>query len=308
MSFRINTNIEAFDAERNLQGTAMSYQQSVQRLSSGLRINSAADDAAGLSISEKMRAQINGLQQAQSNAQDGISMLQTGEGALNEVHAILQRMRELGVQAENGTLGTADEAAIGAELSQLTSEIDRIANVTNFNGTQLLNGSLNMSLQIGEGLQAFQSYETIKVSLSSAYGAQVTATGSANIGSVAGTNSLQAAVTAFVTNSASANVATATAASFTAAAVSLVYSVDQAISDISSVRSMFGAIQNRLQHSINNLSVAQENTSASESRIRDTDMAMETVNFTKAQILQQAATSILSQANQAPQGVLRLLG
>ena len=302
MSFRINTNIEAFTAQRNLQQTAGMYAKSVERLSSGLRINRAGDDAAGLSISEKMRSQINGLAQAQRNAQDGISMVQTGEGALNEVHSILQRMRELGVQASNGTLSTEDESAIGAELGQLTSELDRIASVTNFNGQRLLNGSLDtgnggtaVTLQIGEGLSAFQGSETLSVAVSSA--------ASGSIGSVSG-SSLQTNVGSFVANSTATG---ATTASFQQSAVSLVGSIDKAISDVSKIRAKFGSIQNRLEHTIANLGVAQTNLSSSESRIRDVDMAAETVSFTKAQILQQAGTSILAQANQAPQGVLALL-
>ena len=302
MSFRINTNVDAFDAQRNLGVTAMEFSKSIEKLSSGLRINRAGDDAAGLSISEKMRSQISGLAQAQRNAQDGISMVQTGEGALNEVHSILQRMRELGVQASNGTLSTEDESAIGAELGQLTSELDRIANVTNFNGQRLLNGSLDtgnggtaVTLQIGEGLSAFQGSETLSVAVSSA--------ASGSIGSVSG-SSLQTNVGSFVANSTATG---ATTASFQQSAVSLVGSIDKAISDVSKIRAKFGSIQNRLEHTIANLGVAQTNLSSSESRIRDVDMAAETVSFTKAQILQQAGTSILAQANQAPQGVLSLL-
>src|SRR5919197_5676428 len=192
MGMRINTNVEAFNAQRNLASTATMYAKSVEKLSSGLRINRAGDDAAGLSISEKLRAQTRGLAQAQRNAQDGISMLQTGEGALNEVHSILQRMREMAVQAENGSLSTADEASISSELTQLTSELDRIANVTNFNGTSLLNGSLSsndMTLKIGEGLQAFQgSGETITITVAS--------TATASIGSVNG-SALSSAVGSF---------------------------------------------------------------------------------------------------------------
>lgn len=267
MGVRINTNIEAFNAQRNLGITALQFAKSVEKLSSGLRINRAADDAAGLSISEKLRAQVKGLNQAIRNAQDGISLIQTAEGALNETHSILQRMRELAVQAANGTLATADVAAIQSEVDALVAEVTRIADSTQFNGMTLLNGSITtLTLQVGAN-----NNQSISITLSS-----MTA-GSLSISSL----DIDAANT--------------------------IATIDAAIEDVSDLRSDLGALQNRLEHTIANLSVASENLSASESRIRDVDMAAEIVFFTKTQILQQAGTAILAQANQAPQFVLQLL-
>jgi flagellin len=285
MGFRINTNIEALNAQRNLSLTATMFAKSVERLSSGLRINRAGDDAAGLSISEKLRAQVRGLNQAIRNAQDGISMIQTAEGALNEVHSILQRMRELGIQAANETLSTEDLQAIGSELTALQNEIDRIAQTTNFNGTVLMNASKSLTLHIGSGTSVA---EQLTVQLSNM---QSSAIGSTD----GGTTYLGDAVSAFTTGRTAAD------------ARALVDSIDQALKDVSTFRASLGAYQNRLEHTIANLGVASENLAASESRIRDVDMAAEMVNFTRAQILQQAGTAILAQANVAPQGVLSLL-
>ncbi len=286
MGMRINTNIEALNAQRNLSVTAFNLAKSIEKLSSGLRINRAGDDAAGLSISEKLRAQVRGLNQAIRNAQDGISLIQTAEGALNEVHSILQRMRELAVQAANDTLSADDRAAVASEVSALRDEINRIATTTQFNGKVLLDGtyaSTGITLQIGAN-----AGQTVSVTI-----ADMRATA---VGTVAGgPASLDAAVTAFVGGP------NATTAS------DLMNSVDKAITDVSSTRSSLGAYQNRLEHTIANLGVAAENLAASESRIRDVDMAAETVNFTKTSILQQAGVAILAQANQAPQAVLALL-
>ena len=286
MSLRINTNVDAIDVQRNMQLTSTAYSASVRKLSSGLRINSAADDAAGLAISQKLTGEINGLGQAQRNAQDGISLIQTGEGALNETQTILQRMNELAVQASNGTLNTEDESAIAGELKQLQGAMDDISNQTQFNGINLLGTAAatqqTVTLQVGANAN-----ETLSVTLKNM--------GSGFVGSVAGATTLSAAISAFSTTTSQAN------------ATTLLTSIQQAISDVSAQRAAFGASQNRLQDTIDNLGVGQENMQASNSRIKDVDMAAEMVNFTKLGILAQAGTSILSQANQSSQGVLSLL-
>jgi flagellin len=284
MSLRIQTNVEAFDAHRQLQNTADKAAKSMQKLSSGYRINSAADDAAGLAISEKMQAQIGGLDQAQRNAQDGVSLVQTGEGALNEVDSMLQRVRDLKVQYSNGTLSSDDKQAISAEVQQLGSEISDITKNTSFNGIKLLSGGSAVTLQVGAG-----SADTISLNateMSGAIGTSGTG-GLKEIMDIGSAGSVSAADTAF-------------------SGLSL-DNIDAAIKNVSTVRSAFGAIQNRLEHRLNNLSTYQENLVSSESRIRDVDMASEMVNFTKLGILQQAGTSMLAQANQAPQNVLSLL-
>ena len=267
MSLRIQNNIAAFDAERNLNATSTRLQQSMARLSSGYRINTAADDAAGLAISEKLRAQIGGLAQANSNAQDGISLVQTAEGSLNEVHAMLQRVRDLAVQYKNGTLSTDDRTAIQSEVNQLGSEIERIGQSAAFNGISLLANSGTITFQVGAN--DGDSIAVSTISLGTAVASSVFAlstTGSTDISQI-----------------------------------------DDAINKVSAQRADFGAVQNRLEHTINNLSTYQENLTASESQIRDVDMASEMVEFTKDQILQQAGTSMLSQANQLPNSVLSLL-
>ncbi|RXJ02281.1 flagellin [Anaerobacillus alkaliphilus] len=267
----INNNLNAMNAHRQMGMNINSAGNSMEKLSSGLRINRAGDDAAGLSISEKMRAQVRGLDQASRNAQDGISLIQTAEGALNETHAILQRMRELTVQAANDTNVSADRTAINDELTQLVAEIDRISTSTTFNEQKLLNGSFSgKNLQIG----ADQSVN-MTVSIS-------------NMGASAlSVNAL--------------SVGTHTAAG---SAIAL---VDAAIKTVSSERSKLGANQNRLEHTIKNLDNASENIQASESRIRDVDMAKEMMEFTRSNILNQASQAMLAQANQQPQAVLQLL-
>jgi flagellin len=284
MSLRIQNNVEAFNAHRQLSGTAAKAAKAMEKLSSGYRINRAADDAAGLAISEKMRSQIGGLDQAQRNAQDGVSLVQTGEGALNEVHSMLQRVRDLKVQYSNGTLDDDDKTAISAEVQQLGKEISDITSKTEFNGIKLLSGGGDVTLQVGAG-----SADTITL----------TATEMSAAVGTAGTGGLQE-----ITDVGSA---TTVAAADTAFAALSLDTIDDAIKNVSSARSTFGAIQNRLEHRLNNLSTYQENLVASESRIRDVDMASEMVNFTKLNILQQAGTSMLAQANQAPQNVLSLL-
>ena len=263
MSLRINNNVEAFNAHRQLVQTSNNAAKSMEHLSSGYRINRAADDAAGLAISEKLRGQIRGLAQAQRNSQDGVSLVQTAEGSLNEVHSMLQRVRELAVQYQNGTLSTSDKAAITAEATQLASEIERIGSSADFNGIKLLNASTTISFQVGAN-----DNDTIAVT-------------TASLGGKVGTIDVSQA--------------------------NAISAIDAAITNVSSLRSTFGAVQNRLEHTLNNLATYQENLTASESRIRDVDMASEMVEFSKDQILQQAGTSMLAQANQAPQSVLSLL-
>jgi flagellin len=249
----------------------------MEKLSSGYRVNRAADDAAGLAISEKMRAQIGGLAQAQRNAQDAVSLVQTGEGALNEVHSMLERVRELKIQYSSGVLSDDDKKAIAAEVQQLGKEVTDIAGKTEFNGLKLLEGQ---SFTFTVGANSGDTVKVDTVTLSGASGV----TELLDVGSAA---SLDAASGAF-------NNLT-------------VDEIDTMIKNVSTMRSTFGAVQNRLEHRMANLATYQENLVASESRIRDVDMASEMVNFTKLQILQQAGTSMLAQANQAPQGVLSLL-
>ncbi|HEY8415265.1 MAG TPA: flagellin, partial [Thermaerobacter sp.] len=246
--------------------------KSLERLSSGLRINRAADDAAGLAISEKMRAQIAGLQTAQRNAQDAISLIQTAEGALNETHSILQRMRELAVQAASDTNTDADRQQIQKEVSQLISEVTRIAQTTEFNTQKLLDGSFTAKVfQIGAN-----NGQTITVSI----------------------NDMSASGLGIDTVDVSTQ----------AGAAAAIATLDTAIDDVSAQRADLGALQNRLEHTIANLGVAVENLQAAESRIRDVDMALEMANFTRNQILLQSGTAMLAQANAMPQAVLQLLG
>jgi len=260
MGLRINQNIAAQNAYRNLSVTDGQMSKQLEKLSSGFRINRAADDAAGLAISEGLRSQVGGLRVGVRNAQDGVSVAQTAEGALTEVHTMLQRMNDLAVQYNSGVQNTDSQAALQSEFDALTSEIDRITTNANFNGVTLFGGA-DLTFQVG-----YASSDTIM--LSSTALAAVTTSG------------------VFITDSTS---------------------VQQAITTISAQRAELGAVQNRFEHTINSLNVAIENLSASESRIRDTDMAQEMVSFTRSQILSQAGTAMLAQANQAPQGVLQLL-
>jgi flagellin len=260
MSLRINQNIDALNSYRNLSVTQGQMSKSLEKLSSGYRINRAADDAAGLAISEGLRSQVGGLKVGVRNAQDGISVAQTAEGALTEVHSMLQRMNDLSVQYNNGTQSTDSQDALNAEFDQLQTEITRITDNTKFNGVALFGGTA-LTFQVGS-----DNADAIDVS------------------------------------------ATALAAVDTSAAdITDSGTVQTAITTISSQRAELGAVQNRFEHTINSTNVAIENLSASESRIRDTDMASEMVNFTRSQILSQAGTAMLAQANQAPQGVLSLL-
>jgi flagellin-like hook-associated protein FlgL len=387
MGLRVNTNIAALNAYRNLSVTDGQMSKSLEKLSSGFRINRAADDAAGLAISEGLRSQIGGLKVAVRNTQDGISVVQTAEGALTETHSILQRMRDLSVQASN-TGGLNDEAKgnVQSEITQLKSELDRIANTTSFNGKQLLDGNYNTTFQVGSN-----AGETIGVSIGTSMGAQglgvngvdVSAAGTGGTAIVGTPTDAAASTASDVTVSSAALTAadfdtvegsisyngksvdlasvkyasTDTAAqklakvqsaldstfgsgvvtadntsalkftgtapgatptaqeladatvTFTAAsgASQAIKKIDDAIKTVSTTRADLGAIQNRFDHTINNLNVTVENLTASESRIRDADMAQEMVQFTRNQILSQAGTAMLAQANQASQGVLSLL-
>jgi len=276
---RIVNNISAMNTNRVLTATDSAMGKTLEKLSSGLRINRAADDAAGLAISEKMRAQIRGMKQAIRNAQDGISFIQTAEGALNETHAILNRMRELTVQASNGIYTGDDKDKLQEEFAQLRQELDRIANDTEFNTQVLLNGTFT-----GSGRIEFQvgpnAGQRINTDIGSMKAADLGISGNLTIGK-----------------------------SSTIADLSGVLDIiDTAIDTVSAERSKLGAIQNRLEHTIANLSVTMENLAASESRIRDVDMAQEMTEFTKNQILMQSATAMLAQANMKPQAVLQLLG
>jgi flagellin len=273
MPLRLNFNYEAASAQRHLGLTQASYFKTVERLSSGLRINRAADDAAGLSISEKLGNQVRGLNQAQRNAQDAISLIQTAEGALNNSHAILSRMRELAVQAASDTLTTADRVSIQAEAAQLISELSRIANTTQFNTKVLLDGTYcSTGLVFEIGANAGQSL-TLCIGAATATALGVDAV------SLSSQSSADAAIT----------------------------TIDGAISVVSSARGTLGAMQNRMEHISTFLGVASENTAAARSRIRDADVAKESAEMVRVQILQQAAAAVLAQANQAPQLALTLL-
>ena len=267
----VQHNLSAMNTNRQLGTVTNSLSKATEKLSSGYKINRAADDAAGLSISEKMRSQIRGLNRASDNAQDGISLIQTAEGALNEAHSILQRMNELATQAANDTNTSTDREAIKAEIDQLTSEIDRIQSTTQFNSMNLLDGSFT-----GKNLQ---------------------------VGSLSGQ-----AITISITNMSASSIGVSglSVSSFSTAGNAM-SKIQEAIKSISTQRSTLGALQNRLEHTINNLDTTSENTQAAESRIRDTDMAEEMVEYSKNNILSQAGQSMLAQANQQTQGVLSLL-
>lgn len=379
MALSVNTNIAALNAYRNLSSTQNDLSKSLEKLSSGLRINRAADDAAGLAISEGLRAQIGGTTQAVRNAQDGISVVQTAEGALTETHSILQRMRTLSVQASNdGGLSETAKQNVQDEIGQLQTELTRISDTTQFNGTKLLDGNYKGIFQVGANTS---SQDKIAVNIATADGKGLSASGlgvdaldvtgvkdtttstyaytaAAGAVTVAGvsvmtatTSTTAAEVVAAINSSTDAAIVgkvsaaldsagnitittsgdlraasatgTVTAATVdggfgaasgtvtgidkTAGAIAAIDSIDDAITSVSSVRSSLGAVQNRFDHTINNLNVAVENLTASESRIRDTDMASEMVSYTRASILSQAGTAMLAQAKSLPQSVLTLL-
>lgn len=276
----VQHNMTALNANRQLNITNGSLAKKTEKLSSGYRVNRAADDAAGLSISEKMRAQIRGLDQASSNAQDGISLIQTAEGALNEIHSVLQRMRELTVQAANDTNVTADRRAIAKEVRALTSEINRIATQTEFNTMKLLSGGFQSKvLQVGANTNQTISFSISKMT--------------------AGELGVPAKVIAGAISVAGAN---------GKAITKLISIVNNALSKVSLQRSALGALQNRLEHTITNADNMSENLQSAESKIRDANMADEMVAYSSFSILQQAGQSMLAQANQSTQGVLSLLG
>lgn len=286
----INHNISALNTFNKLTANTKATQSSLEKLSSGLRINKAADDAAGLAISEKMKAQINGLNQAQANAQNGISMIQTAEGSLSESQSILQRMNDLAVQAKNGTNSSTDASQLQAEADQLAKDLDRISTDTSFNGLNViaasaagsLFGSAGISLQIG----AKDSSQSITIAFDTTAAATTAVTAAAlGVGTGAGSSATAISLTASTTIS----------------------TITKAIDDVSSLRAQLGAYQNRLDHTINNLSVESENLTSAESAITDVNMAQEMTNFTKNNILVQSATAMLAQANSLPQGVLSLL-
>ena len=394
MGLSINTNIAAMNSYRNLSNTQNDLNSSLEKLSSGLRINRAADDAAGLAISEGLRAQIGGTKQAVRNAQDGISVVQTAEGALTETHSILQRMRTLAVQASNeGSLSSEAKTNIQDEMDQLKTELTRIADTTQFNGAKLLDGNYSGTFQVGANTSA-QDKITVDLNSTGAMSASglgisgvdvtTTASNAMKVSDVTITNASTTAVGTIATETAFADLATAanfeklngtvtigsksfdfSSVTYTAGedatargtklttaidaalgtgsaaiatgvltisgpafsgtdtieqlaaktptfaaasgATEAIDLIDDAITEVSSVRSQLGAVQNRFDHTINNLNVAVENLSASESRIRDTDMAEEMVSFTRAQILSQAGTAMLAQAKSLPQSVLQLL-
>ncbi len=291
----VQHNMQAANSNRMLGITTSAQAKSTEKLSSGYRINRAADDAAGLAISEKMRSQIRGLDRASTNAQDGISVVQTAEGALNEVHSMLQRMNELATQAANDTNTSQDRSQIKLELNQLTSEIDRVASTTQFNTMNLLDGTFTgKNLQVGS-----LSGQNIKldISLMSAKGLGLVGTGTATSYSAVTSDELTSNML----------VGASKGADGYNQAGGVMKKVQDAIDKVSTQRAKLGAVQNRLEHTIANLDNVSENTQSAESRIRDTDMAKEMVTYSKNNILAQAGQSMLAQANQSNQGVLSLL-
>ncbi len=276
MGLRINTNVASLNAQRNLGSTRISMNKSLEKLSSGQRINRAGDDAAGLAISENLKAQIKGLGQAERNAEDGISLVQIAEGALGEVSNILIRLRELSVQAASDTIGTTERKFLNVEFEQLTSEVDRIANSTEFNRVPLLNGTgAVFDIQIGTRNDPISDRLTFDASSADV---NVAALG-LNLASVSDKISAQNSLT----------------------------SIDQAIISVSGIRADFGALQNRLQSTVNNIQTSIENLAAANSRVRDTDVAAETAELTKQNILMTAGTSVLAQANSSTNNALSLI-
>ena len=275
MGLRVNTNITSINAQRNLAAVTERLAGNFRRLSTGLRISTAADDAAGLAISERLRSQVRSLEQAKRNANDGISMTQTAEGALNEVSSILTRLRELAVQSANGSVSNQDKNTLDEEFQSLVDEVNRIGRSTEFNGVKLLDGS-SSSVQFQVGFGTTTGIDTLSVSLTASLSTSL-ALSSLDIGS-GGDTSLA------------------------------MNNIDAAINTVSSLRGSLGAVQNRLGSTINNLAIQVENLSAAESRIRDVDVAYETAQLTRNTILQQASISVLAQANALPQSALTLLG
>ncbi|WP_341501719.1 flagellin [Gallaecimonas sp. GXIMD4217] len=276
MALFVNTNVSSLNSQRNLSGATGDLAKSFQRLSSGLRVNSAADDAAGLQIGTRLKAQINGLNQGARNANDGISLAQTAEGALNETTEILQRMRVLSLQSANGSNTDSDRTALQAEFTELTSEINRIAGDTTFGGVALLDGSFTADFQVGA-----DANQVINIAIATSMGS-----GGLGLTGTAGSVSISTA----------------------AGAQAAVATLDTALGTVNTTRANLGAKQNRFQSTIRNLNSISENVSASRSRIMDADFAAESAALARNQVLQQAASSMLSQANQQPQIALSLLG
>ena len=301
MAMYINTNTSSLNAQRNLMNTNKSLDTSYTRLASGLRINSAKDDAAGLQISNRLTSQINGLDQGNRNANDGISVAQTAEGAMDEVTSMLQRMRTLAQQSANGSNNTDDRTALQQEYDQLMTEIDRISSDTTFGGQKLLDGKYTGNFQVGA-----DAGQTITFKMTSAFtiaGIASATKGSATVTTTSSGEPFSVAKTGTAVNVSNMNsIATASAAQ------SAMANLDFMIKAVDSKRAELGAVQNRFDSTIRNQSNVSENLSAARSRIRDADFAMETANLTKQNILQQAASSVLSQANQRPQSALSLLG
>ncbi|EKP0301389.1 flagellin N-terminal helical domain-containing protein [Aeromonas veronii] len=303
MAMYINTNISSLNAQRNLMNTNKSLDTSYTRLASGLRINTAKDDAAGLQISNRLTSQVNGLNQGNRNANDGISVAQTAEGAMDEITSMLQRMRTLAQQSANGSNNTDDRVALQQEYDQLTTEIDRISSDTTFGGQKLLDGKYKGSFQVGA-----DATQTITFKMTSAFtisGIAGASKGSATIAAGSTGSKEPYKVTAATTAVTVANMNSIKSAS---GAQSAMANLDYMIKAVDSKRAELGAVQNRFDSTIRNQSNVSENLSAARSRIRDADFATETANLTKQNILQQAASSILAQANQRPQSALSLLG
>nr|WP_321242361.1 flagellin [uncultured Tolumonas sp.] len=284
MSLYINTNVSSLNAQRNMSNASKSLDTSYSRLASGLRINSAKDDAAGLQISNRLTSQINGLDQGNRNANDGISMAQTAEGAMDEITTMLQRIRTLSQQSANSSNNTDDRTAIQAEVNQLSSEIDRVSGDSTFGGKKILDGSFSGDFQVGA-----DANQKISFAISFAL----------TIDGIAGSDST---ISSFASANGGIDVSTASGAQ------SILANVDKMIKAVDSKRSELGAVQNRLDSTIRNQSNISENVSAARSRIRDADFATETANMTKQNILQQASSTVLAQANQRPQAALSLLG
>ena len=287
----VNTNIMSLNAQRNLYTNNAGLATSIQRLSSGLRVNSAKDDAAGLAIAERMNAQVRGMNVAIRNANDGISLAQTAEGALGKIGDSLQRMRELAVQSANATNSSSDRANLDSEFAQLQSEISRVIGGTSFNGTSLFTGSTSFSFQVGAGTT---TNDTVSVSRNQLSGGTAKTSGT-----LASSDTAAATLATITSNSDIAADATA--------ATNAIKDIDIALDKVNSERATYGAAQNRFESVISNLQISSENVTAARSRIMDADFAKETAELTRTQILTQAGTAMLAQANQAPQSVLSLL-
>ena len=303
MSLYINTNVSSLNAQRNMMNSTNSLDTSYTRLASGLRINSAKDDAAGLQISNRLTSQINGLDQGNRNANDGISLAQTAEGAMDEVTGMLQRMRTLAQQSANGSNSDKDREALQKEVDQLGSEINRLSTDTTFAGTKLLDGTYTGSFQVGA-----DANQTIGFSLNQSAGFSISGIAAAAGTTISVLNAASAVTTVAITNIFGSGSAGGISISTQSKAQQVLAAADAMLGVVDSKRAELGAVQNRLDSTIRNQANISENVSAARSRIRDADFATETANMTKQNILQQAASSILAQANQRPQSALSLLG